>query len=366
MYHVKKKKSILDGPIAIPFVFKTLAVVIICVLSSPITLTNELAGILLFIIYPFDLLFSILILILNQREKPFNRLTLFVVILVPILQLGWIPANIFTLEVLKPLSLYLPDIGFWGGLLTIILITYDIIRFRLSSCALQPQDGIGKKKVNNKRLYTVFAGVACVLVLIISIPMFNDNSDFELPNSVGNVSVKYINKTPSVLISSSLVWRLTEEELFHKYNTDIFMGQIEDIRNIKIDFNGPIEYRAIAEIRIDKIFRGNGIVGETVSVLLPCSVDTNVLVEDTKVVSSMRVGMTGIFMPIEYDETSYREENGAKIYWRDIANYGFLDGERYAFLNSDNGLIFAEDAYQSITSAISLEEIEEFVIKMIE
>lgn len=80
----------------------------------------------------------------------------------------------------------------------------------------------------------------------------------------------------------------------------------------------------------------------------------------------MKTGMTGIFMPIKYDETSYREENGAKIYWRDIAEYGFINGETYAFLNSDNGLIFAKQAYKSIASATSLEEIEKYVIKMIE
>jgi len=234
----------------------------------------------------------------------------------------------------------------------------------LSSHTSQPQNDIAKIKIKKNRLYPVFAAAACILVLMLTIPIFNGNSDFELPNSVGNVSVKYVNKAPSVSIESELVWH-TEEELFHKYNTDIFMGKIEDIKNIKINFNGSTEYRAIAKIKMDKIYRGNGTVGETVSVLLPCPIDTNQWVEDTEVVSSMRVGMTGIFMPLKYDETSYREENGAKVYLQDIAEYGFLDGERYAFLNSDYGLLFAKHAYKSIASAATMEEIEQFIIKMI-
>ena len=235
----------------------------------------------------------------------------------------------------------------------------------LSSHISQTPKEIAIIKIKNKKLYIAFTTIVCTLALMITIAMFNGNSDFELPNSYGNVSVKYINNAPSVPISSQSVL-LTEEQLFHKYNTDIFMGKIEDIKNIKINFNGSTEYRAIAKIKMDNIYRGNGTVGETVSVLLPCPIDTNVWVEDTEVVSSMRVGMTGIFMPIKYDETSYREENGAKIYWRDITEYGFMDGERYAFLNSDKGLIFAKYAYASIASATSLQEIEQFVIKMIE
>jgi hypothetical protein len=89
-------------------------------------------------------------------------------------------------------------------------------------------------------------------------------------------------------------------------------------------------------------------------------------VEDTEVVSSMRAGMTGIFMPVKYDKTMYREENGARLYFQDIAEYGFLDGIRYAFLDSGRGLIFNRYAYKSISSASSLEQIEKYIAKMIE
>jgi hypothetical protein len=238
--------------------------------------------------------------------------------------------------------------------------TLDYIASHISP----PQKKAPAIRRKNIRSYAILAAAACILALMLIIPRFNNNSNFKLLNSVGNVSVKYVNKAPS--ISSDLeLTRLTEEELFHEYNTDIFMGKIVDIKNIEINLNGSIQYNAIAKIKIDKIYRGNAEAGKTVSILLPCPIDTNVWVEDTGVVSSMREGMSGIFMPIKYDKSSYSEANGAVIYFQDIAEYGFLDGERYAFLSTNNGLIFQKHAYQSIASANTLQEIEQYVMKMI-
>jgi hypothetical protein len=188
------------------------------------------------------------------------------------------------------------------------------------------------------------------------------------------VSAKYIDKAPSLSVSYEFGGWLSEDELFHGDDTDIFMGKVLSIKNIRVDFDGIMMYYAIAKIRVDRIYRWYGIVGRTVSVLLPCPVDTNerlddrisMWVEDTEVVSSMRTGMTGIFMLIKYDKTMYWESNGARLYFRDLAEYGFPDGVRYAFLDSGSGLIFARFAYESISSASSLEEIEKYIIKMIE
>ena len=132
----------------------------------------------------------------------------------------------------------------------------------LSAQSSQPQYKLSIRKVKRKRKYTVFATVVCVVALIM-IPMFIFRSDFKLNNAVGLVSVKYIDKAPSISSSSILVG-LTEEEIFHKWNTDIFMGEIEEIKNIKVSFNGFIDYRAIVKISINKVYRGTGTTGEVV------------------------------------------------------------------------------------------------------
>ena len=72
-------------------------------------------------------------------------------------------------------------------------------------------------------------------------------------------------------------------------------------------------------------------------------------------------------MPMIYnDENSFWEQNGAKIDKRELADYGFADGERYAFLQTDDGLVFSREAYSSIAKATTLDEIEEYIEAMLE
>lgn len=229
-------------------------------------------------------------------------------------------------------------------------------------------DAEPKEKKTNKSIWLKCGAVAACLALALGlgIPLLTgDNGEIELPSSTGNICVKYIDKAPVAFQKAELEW-LTEEELFTKYETAIFSGTIVKIRNIQIDYNGSLEYGAIAKIRADKIYRGNCSAGETVSVLLPCSVDMKGMwVEDTGTVSTMRNGMRGIFMPFKYDDESYRSQNGATLYLKDIADYGFFDGWRCAFLETDEGLLFAREAYASIAAASTLEEVESYILDMI-
>ena len=71
-------------------------------------------------------------------------------------------------------------------------------------------------------------------------------------------------------------------------------------------------------------------------------------------------------MPMIYDENSVLEENGATLFLKDIADYGFYDGVRFAFLETDHGLVFDRSTYQSIAQAQNLDEIEDYILKMLE
>lgn len=223
--------------------------------------------------------------------------------------------------------------------------------------------------IQSKWVVIATALITCAFFTVFCILLFSNKSkDFELKNSIGNVKVKYVDNVPDSRrqISTDLAW-LTEEELFNKWDTSIFKGTVVELRNIEIDFNGSTEYRAVANIKIQKVYRGDENGGQIVSVLLPCPIVTNVWVEDTDVVSAMRVGMTGIFMPVKYDDMSYWEQNGTKLFLKDIAEYGFLDGMRFAFLVTENkGLLFDRHAYPSIAKANSLDEVERYIEQMID
>ena len=71
--------------------------------------------------------------------------------------------------------------------------------------------------------------------------------------------------------------------------------------------------------------------------LLPCAITPIVRVTGSDIIADLKAGMTGIFMPIEYDDKSSRwMENGAELDKRELADYGFADG--MYFLRQMQGL----------------------------
>lgn len=101
-----------------------------------------------------------------------------------------------------------------------------------------------------------------------------------------NLNEKILDNLTDYSSANTSLVELIEEELFHKYNTDIFMGKIESIKNIKIEINNSVFYYAVAKIKISKVYLGNETIGETVSLLLLCPINTNVSVGDSETISA--------------------------------------------------------------------------------
>ena len=214
-----------------------------------------------------------------------------------------------------------------------------------------------------------WACAAACLALAAGVGLFlalraGNGDSITLEHSTGSVSAEYTDEQPNVGVTMDLIW-LTEEQIFSEYQTEIFSVTITDVRNIRGTMNGQQSYRAIAAITVDKVYRGSAVAGDTVTVLLPCSIGNGEWVEDTGVVSKMRSGMTGIFMPIKYGEDDYLSSVTSMLYLGDLAEYGFLDGERYAFIDTGEGLVFAQWAFESIRDAETLGDIEQYVLRML-
>lgn len=228
-------------------------------------------------------------------------------------------------------------------------------------------EAVRYRKSGKKHSYIRWAASAACLAFIIAVAATiadRAQNQIKLSDNSSNVTARYTSKPFFVQDSSSLIF-LTEEELFTHFNTAIFKGRILNLNNIELDFNGEKNYRAIAEIEVETVYRGSCNAGDTVSVLLSCPVMKGFWVEDAETVSSMETGMTGIFMPIIYDDTSIREQNGARLALKDIADYGFADGVRYAFLETEDGLVFSRSSYESISDAATLDEIENYILNML-
>jgi len=220
-----------------------------------------------------------------------------------------------------------------------------------------------------KKIFGVAAVIVSLVVIIWGMSFYNSNSFINLANSTGNIRAKYVNRVPLLKAKKESKYSIavmpSEYEIFNEHNISIFKGTVKDIKNIKLEFGNSNEYyQAVVTIKIDEVYRGSNKTGSIVKVLLPCSIDTNNWVEDTDVVSKMKVGTIGIFMPTKYDGTEYKEENGAKLYWKDISNYGFRDGISYAFLKTPKGIIYDEFIYKSLNKISTLNDVKEYVLKM--
>ena len=215
---------------------------------------------------------------------------------------------------------------------------------------------------SNRRVTLAFFAVV-LLTLFGGTVLLQNQNRIPLENSHGSVQVRYVKKAPQVNAQYDLVY-FTEEELITDKDLEIVQGTITELRNIEVTLEGHKDYYALASVEIEKVLKGQCKVGDTIVIKLPCPIGSDVWVEDTGVASAMRVGMKGIFMPIAYDEeNSYYQEGNTTLYWKDFVDFGLLDGERFAFLETENGLLYADFAYPSLEGANTITEVEEFIIK---
>ena len=162
-------------------------------------------------------------------------------------------------------------------------------------------------------------------------------------------------------ISEENMMDMTEDELFSKWNPVVVRGTVTNIRHIEIDFNGETEYQSLIKIHVSNVYRGDVQVGQDLIVRADAIPETG-QTTDASVISHVKQGMEGIFMPISYDDEFVWEQNDATLRLKDIADYGFPDGERYLFLDTPNGLLFERDAYPSLQGVDSLDEVEDWMM----
>lgn len=225
---------------------------------------------------------------------------------------------------------------------------------------VEAEGPVKKRKIAGKKLaFAVGLAVAACLCLFVF-----GGRRIDLKQSEG-VRANYAVFVPNIGAEACLVY-LTEEEIFTECSDGIFKGTVTKIDNIKLNFNGFIDYRALVEVQVEKVYRGTCEEGETIRMLLPGAVmnGSNNSIMDT--LGQLKVGMTGIFMPKAYTADSIYQTNGATLYLRDLAPYGFGDGIRFAFLETEEGLVFDRSVYVGAKGAVTLEEIEAYIYEMLE
>ena len=201
--------------------------------------------------------------------------------------------------------------------------------------------------------------VAAGIMLFIS-NIWNDRIPLSTDSTASSVQIVDQTKVTSD-ISEENMMEMTEDELFSKWDPVVVRGTVTDIRHIEIDFNGETEYQSLITIHVSNVYRGDVQIGRDLIVRADAIKETG-QTTDASVISQVKQGMEGIFMPIPYDDEFVWEQNEATLRLKDIANYTFPDGERYLFLDTPNGLLFERDAYPSLQGVDSLDEVEHWMM----
>lgn len=161
--------------------------------------------------------------------------------------------------------------------------------------------------------------------------------------------------------SMSDMMAYAEKELF-SHPTDIFRGEIMGESYYLVDFEGVGYYYSVVTVRVDKVYRGDLASGDVISIKAGAVSRQGIWVEDTETVSAMKEGISGIFMVNDY---MGEIRNDAFFDGGGVITHHFRDGERYAFLETEAGLVFSEWAYPSLENAKTLQDVEAFVKKMV-
>jgi hypothetical protein len=170
---------------------------------------------------------------------------------------------------------------------------------------------------------------------------------------------------------------LTEEELFapewNGLQIAAFEGEVVKVDNIVVTFGSEWHNKnhwAIVHIKVGEVYRGDIEPGSVVTVRLQSPVlvtGSEGWSEDSGVASQMTVGTKGIFMPAKYDENSIYSENSTTLYLQELAQYGMLDGERWAFLDKPDGPLFTRyAAYEGAADAETMDDVRAYVQGMLQ
>ncbi|MFK3986685.1 hypothetical protein [Exiguobacterium mexicanum] len=217
-------------------------------------------------------------------------------------------------------------------------------------------------EVKKRRHWRWMGGLIAAAAVTLFVVTFKEL--IPLSDSSSNMSVAYIDEDDiDVRMSSANLAEMSEDELFSKWEPAVVRGVVQQIDHIELDFNGQAEYQSIVTISVTDVYRGEVEPGSEMKVLTVAGVGSEVLQSDADVISELRLGMEGIFMPRRHDASHIWSQNGATLQVMDVSDYGFPDGERYMFLNTDEGLVFSRDAYPSLRGAETLDDIEAFMME---
>jgi hypothetical protein len=148
-------------------------------------------------------------------------------------------------------------------------------------------------------------------------------------------------------------------------HTDVFRGTVTNVQNIRVIIgNGRGDhYRALVTVKVSNVLRGDLAVGDEVTVMYQNAI-TSFAAENGYMTSTMdfagetEVGMDAIFNAMKYNKDSFLSYDGIDVPLMEIAKYGLPDDRRFIFFQTDNGILYADEAMPSLKSPANLDDVE--------
>lgn len=233
---------------------------------------------------------------------------------------------------------------------------------------VESADADSTKRKNLRLIYAVATACACIVIcasaVIFYINRSNANPIILSDKTTAKVSVGYEKGTSNKNEGKWTMVPMTEEKIFSRENMYIFRGTVITLTDITIDFNGYKKGGCIATISVKKVYKGNIKEGEQIKMLLQCAtILENGDNENSQLISRLKTGTEGIFMPYTYNDTSRIENNGATLMLKDLASCGIPNMMSLMFLSTDQGIFYSEREYPGVQNSDNLDAIEEYVIK---
>ena len=199
--------------------------------------------------------------------------------------------------------------------------------------------------------------IAVIIGAMIYFYSNGNNNTIELKKSDGGIEVSYVDGNYKNESKSNLA-EIKQDKIWNDDKYCIVEGTVEKANNIEIRIDDKKMYNAIIEIKVESDIKGKIKEGSTISVLSGCATrKEEIYQEDSYINSQIEEGDRGIFIIHKYGIDDTLELNQKILYLSELADYGFEDAERFAFIEKNGNILFSSNFYKDLKDNAKLDEV---------
>lgn len=203
--------------------------------------------------------------------------------------------------------------------------------------------------------------IAVIIGAMIYFYSNGNNNTIELKKSDGGIEVSYVDGNYKNESKSNLA-EIKQDKIWNDDKYCIVEGTVEKANNIEIRIDDKKMYNAIIEIKVESGIKGKIKEGSTISVLSGCAtMKEEIYQEDSYINSQIEEGDRGIFIIHKYGIDDTLELNQKILYLSELADYGFEDAERFAFIEKNGNTLFSSNFYKDLKDNAKLDEVKSYI-----